>query len=292
MIHGEPSPEFSDSHYLDYAMNTQPMRFLAAFGGARFIVTAPDGSYEPRGQRVSASYFSTLGVHLTRGRTFTADEASGAASLAAVIAYHVWQNQFHGAEDTIGRAISVSGLPATIVGVTARGFRGPQFVPNFEIGVPIVADARLRGTDSRLFDRRFSYVALIGKLAPRATMRQAQAEFDVISKYVQAEPFAPIQLAPYSSTAFSVWQSARAHLFGRIISAIGLLTLLIICANVANLILARSVACQREMAVRRSLGAASDLRILRLLISPKASCWRYPLRPLLCSSRPGPRGPS
>jgi predicted permease len=229
-------------------------------------VTAPDGSYELRGQRVSANYFSTLGVQLARGRTFTPDEASGAASLAAVIAYHVWQNQFHGAEDIIGRSISISGLPATIVGVTAQGFRGPQFVPNFEIGVPIVADARLRGTDSKLFERSFSYVVIIGKLAPRATMRQAQAEFDVMSKYVQSEPFAPIQLAPYSSTAFSIWQSARAHLFGRIISAIGLLTLLIICANVANLILARSVARQREMAVRRSLGA-SHSRILRLLMS-------------------------
>jgi predicted permease len=265
-IHGEPSPGFSYSHYLDYSTNTRTMRSLAAFGGARFTVTAPDGSYELRGQRVSANYFTTLGVQLARGRTFTPDESSGAASLAAVIAYHVWQNQFHGAEDIIGRTISVSGLPATIVGVTAQGFRGPQFVPNFEIGVPIVADARLRGTDSRLFDRRFSYVAIIGKLVPRATLPQAQAEFDVMSKYVQSEPFAPIQLAPYSSTAFSVWQSARAHLFGRIISAIGLLTLLIICANVANLILARSVARQREMAVRRSLGA-SHLRILRLLMS-------------------------
>jgi predicted permease len=266
MIHGETSPEFSYAHYLDYALNTQTMRSLTAFGGARFTVTAPDGSYELRGQRVAPNYFETLGVTLARGRFFTPEEARGSGSLAAIIAYHVWQNQFHGAEDIIGRAILVSGLPATIVGVTAQGFRGPQFVPNFEIGVPIVTDARMRGTAARLFDRGFHYVAIIGKLAPRASMRQAQAEFDVMAKYVQSEPVAPIQLTPYSSTAFSVWQSARARLFSRIIAAVGLLTLLIVCANVANLMLARSVGRQREMAVRRSLGA-SHWRILRLLMS-------------------------
>jgi predicted permease len=272
VIHGESSPEFSYPEYLDYALNTQTLHSLTAYGGARFSVTAPDGSYELRGQRVTANYFDTLGVHFARGRGFTPDEASGATSLAAVIAWHVWQNQFHGAEDIIGRTILVSGLPAIIVGVTAQGFRGPQFVPNFEIGVPIAADSRLRGTDRRLFDRTFHYVAIIGQLAPRATIGQAQAEFDVMSKYVQPQPvtpdgkFVPIQVAPYSSAAFSVWQSARAHFFGRIITAVGLLTLLIVCANVANLMLARSVARQREMAVRRSLGA-SHLRILRLLIS-------------------------
>ncbi len=269
VIHGEASPEFSYPEYLDYALNTQTLRSLAAYGGARFTVTAPDGSYELRGQRVTANFFDALGVHLARGRTFTPDEASGAIGLTAVIAWHVWQNQFHGAGDIVGRTILVSGLRATIVGVTAQGFRGSQFAPNFEIGVPIAADSRLRGTDRRLLDRSFRYVGIIGQLAPRATVRQVQAEFDVMSKYVQSQPdgnFIPIQLAPYSSTAFSVWQSARAHFFGRIITAVGLLTLLIVCANVANLVLARSVARQREMAVRRSLGA-SHLRILRLLMS-------------------------
>ena len=266
MIHGETQPAFSYSEYLDYALNTQTMRSLAAYGGARFSVTGPDGSYELRAQRVTPNYFDTLGVRLVRGRSFTPDEARGATGLTAVIAYHIWQNQFHGDGDIIGRTISVSGIPATIVGVTVQGFRGPQFVPNFEIGVPIAADSRLRGTDRNLLDRGFRYVAIIGKLASRATMSQAQAEFDVMSKYVQTDPVAPIRVAPYSATAFGPWQSAQAHMFGRIITAVGLLTLLIVCANVANLMLARSVVRQREMAVRRSLGA-SHLRILRLLMS-------------------------
>ena len=258
--------EFSYPEYLDYALNTETMRSLAAYGGARFTVTVPDGSYELRGQRVTPNYFDALGVRLARGRTFTPDEARGATGLTAVIAWHVWQNQFHGAGDIIGRAILVSGLPATIVGVTAQGFRGPQFVPNFEIGVPIAADSHLRGMDRNLLDRSFHYVAIVGQLAPRATLAKAQAEFNVMSKYAQTEPIAPILLVPYSATAFSPWQSAQAHLFGRIITSVGLLTLLIVCANVANLMLARSVARQREMAVRRSLGA-SHWRILRLLMS-------------------------
>jgi predicted permease len=266
MVHGETQPAFSYPHYLDYALNTQTMRSLAAFGGARFPATLPGGSYELRGQRVTPNYFETLGIRFVRGRSFTSEEARGAAGLTAVIAWHVWQNHFQGAEDIIGRTILVSGLPATIVGVTQQGFRGPQFVPNFEIGVPIAADSRLRGMDRNLFDRGFHYVAIIGQLAPRATLAQAQAEFNVMSKYVQTEPIAPVQLATYSATAFSQWQTAQARWFARIVTAVGLLTLLIVCANVANLILARSVARQREMAVRRSLGA-SHWRILRLLMA-------------------------
>ncbi len=266
VVNGETQPAFSYSEYLDYALNAQTMRSLAAYGAARFSVTVPDGSYELRGQRVTSNYFETLGVRFARGRSFTPDEARGATGLAAVIAYHVWQNQFHGAADILGRTVLISGVPATIVGVTAPGFRGAQFVPNFEIGVPIAADSRLRGTDRNLLDRGFRYVAIIGKLTPRATIGNAQAEFNVMAKYVQTEPIAPIHLTPYSATAFGPWQSAQARLFAGIITAVGLLTLLIVCANVANLILARSVARQREMAVRRSLGA-SHLRILRLLMS-------------------------
>ena len=195
----------------------------------------------------------------------------GRAGLAAVIAYHVWGNQFHGDPGAIGTRVEVNGCPATIVGVTARGFRGTEFAPHFEIGVPLKGFARLCGGGRDLANSGFMALSMIGRLAPRATLARARAEFEGIGRRLQ-EAYPDVQrgrmpaLAEYSATAFSPIQSAWTRLFMRVLSWVGLLTLIIVCANVANLMLARSVARQREMAVRRALGAP-HARILRLLFA-------------------------
>lgn len=264
-------PSNSFPNYLDYAAQTRTMRSLVAIGADRVTLALRDGTYEMRCQLVTANYFDTLGVHLAKGRAFTTDEANGASGLAAVIAWHVWQNQFHGDQDIVGQPVVLNGFPATIVGVAAEGFHGVQFAPNFEIGVPLVSYVRTTGREFVLTDRTGPSVVSIGKLAPGVSLSEAQAEFTAISKrlqtaYPDANKAKMVILAPYSATAFGPWQSAQAQLFMRIVMAVGLLTLLIVCANVANLMLGRSVVRQREMAVRQSIGG-SRLRILRMLLS-------------------------
>ncbi len=135
-----------------------------------------------RGQRVTQNYFETIGVSIVRGRGFTADEAYGRAPLAAILAYHIWQNQFHGDAAAIGRVVALNGCPATIVGVAAPGFRGLEFAPHFEIGVPLEGYSRTCGAAGSL---RTAALSLIGRLAPGATLTQARAEFAALGKSLQ-----------------------------------------------------------------------------------------------------------
>lgn len=264
-------PSNSFPNYLDYAAQSRTMQSLVAFGFDRMTTTLQDGTYELRGELVTPAYFDTLGIHLVKGRAFTASEASGASGLAAVIAWHVWQNQFHGEENIVGRPVVLNGIPATVIGVTAQGFHGTQFAPNFEVGVPIVSYLRLTRREFWLTERSQRSIVILGKLASGVSLSDARAEFIAISKrlqraYPDSDKAKLVMLAPYSATAFGVWESAQARVFMRILIAVGLLTLLIVCANVANLMLGRSVARQREMAVRQSMGG-SRLRILRMLLS-------------------------
>ncbi len=268
-VHGRPEePEASYFEYVNYVYESQSVKPLAASGFSFFTLALPDASYELRGMRVTQNYFETLGVGIVRGRGFTTEEARGAEGLPAVIAYHVWQNQFHG-ENVIGRVVALNGCAATIVGVTAPGFTGTHFAPHFEVGVPLEGYARLCRGARDLDDQRMASLEMIGRLAPRRSLRQAQAEFEGIGRildrdYPDVERGRVPILAGYSATAFTPIQREQGRLFAAALSGVGILTLLIVCANVANLMLARSVARQREMALRRALGASHG-RILRLL---------------------------
>jgi hypothetical protein len=171
-----------------------------------------------RGLRVTENYFDTLGVRIVRGRTFTPDEAYGRAELAAVIAYHVWQNQFYGDRGAVGRSVEVNGCPARVVGVTAAGFRGTEFAPHFEIGVPLEGYARVCASALERANFRLAPLEMIGRLAPHASISQARAEFETIGRRLQEE-YPDMQrgrmpaLSEYSATAFNPMQSMRARLF-------------------------------------------------------------------------------
>jgi hypothetical protein len=198
------------------------------------------------------------------GREFTVDEARGAAPLAAIITYPVWQTQFHQAADVLGQPVLLNGHPATVVGVTPPRFHGTTFAPNLEICVPIVTYSRLRGTESQLTDPAVRGIGIIGRLASGASLAAAQREIESLDPDTD-EGHRPL-LAPYTATAFGPNSGPRARMFMAILMAVALLTLLVVCANVANLLLARSVARQREIALRLSLGAPR-MRILRTLLA-------------------------
>jgi len=262
--------ENSFLNYAAFAGQVRTMKSLTAAQFSRFTLTLKDGTYELRGQTVMQNYFATLGVHLQMGRSFTADEARGAAPLTAVIADHVWRNQFHSAPDVLGQTVLLNGLSATIVGVGPPAYHGPFFAPSDEVTVPLVAYARLQGTLPQLNARGAAGIIMLGRLTPGVSLREAQAEFDTISRqlaelYPETNRGRLLVLKPYSATAYSPLSGTQPRLFMGLMFAVALLTLAIVVANVANLMLGRSVLRQREMAVRQSLGAGRA-RILRIVV--------------------------
>jgi putative ABC transport system permease protein len=267
---GDPSDSFLN--YLGYSAESKTIESLAALRPApRFTMGIANGTYEVRGQLISANFFETLGVPIVKGRNFTPDEMRGAAPLAAVIAWHVWQTHFQGIPNIVGQPIVLNGHPATVVGVAARDFAGPNLAPNFEVGVPLDIHSPLARAGMGLADRSSRGLEMIGRLAPHATVAQAQAEFDTICRrlaaaFPGANQHRRIVLAQYSATAFSPVQGTQNRAFMGILMGVALITLFIVCANVANLMLARAAARQREMAVRQSMGA-SRLRILRIALA-------------------------
>ena len=260
----------------EHSTTLQP---LAAADFQRATLTHPAGSYAVSAGIVSANYFESLGVRLVRGRTFTAEEADrGASGLIAVIGHELWQTTFEGTESIVGQQISVNGQPAVVVGVTESGFQGGTLGGQVDLWLPLAGELRERLQPNR----SDVVVSMIGRLAPGASRRQAHEEFAALWAQLQAadpelrEPAVfgsrahhalKPRLVAYSATAGG--DSLVAVLGDRMLavfSIVTLLTIVIVCANVANLLIARAAVRQRELALRQSLGA-SRWRIVRSLLA-------------------------
>jgi putative ABC transport system permease protein len=274
-IAGRPSGEagISFPDYQDYASQTTTVRPLLAASFEALTLTLSDGAYAVRGASVTPNYFDTLGVRLARGRTFTEDEYQLRASgLAAVIGYRLWQDHFEGSDAALGRSILVNGHPATIVGIAPEGFRGVVLTEISQVWMPLVAYAQAAGSEATLNDRARRTVWSVGRLSAGSSLAEARAELTTISarlarSYPDSNTNRSVAPLPYSMTAGgNSLVSQRAPQFLAVLSIVTMLTLAIVCANVANLMLGRVVARQREMAVRLALGA-SRARILRLVLA-------------------------
>jgi predicted permease len=268
------APYFSYPDYLEYRAQTHTLRGVAAFTGAPVTLTSDRGSYAIRVTPVSANYFETVGVRPARGRTFTArdEQASGGSGLVAMLSDRAWHAYFEGREDTVGRAIVVNGQPATIIGIAPPGFRGTMLGERSDLWLPLVTFWQVFSPEmlqQHLTDRRVLPVDIIGRLAPGRDVAEAQAEFTTIySRLELAYPGVerrPVRVVSYAATAGGVIPAIM-PVFMALFSIVTLLTVAIVSANVANLMLARSVARQRETAVRQSLGA-SRVRVVRLLLA-------------------------
>ena len=264
-------PVDSYANYLDVATQSRTVRPLLGFQFERFAMTYRDGSYALHGAAVSPNYFDTLGLGLVRGRAFTEEEGRSSA-LTAVISYRIWTDHFQQHDDVVGQTIVLNGQPATIVGVAPASFQGVWLAERSDVWVPIEPYARARSTGRGIEDRTWGAIAMLGRLAPGASMSDARSELATIAArldaaYPASNKGKTILPYPYSVTAAGDSILAqRGMQFLAIFQIITALTLLIVCANVANLMLARAIVRQREMAVRQSFGA-SRLRVVRLVLA-------------------------
>jgi predicted permease len=263
-------PMTSYPNYLDLAAHATSVRQLAAWADERLTIGVENGTYAVNGATATTGYFETLGVALAQGRGFrAADDRLENGGLVAVVSDRFWRDRLNARPDAVGRHITLNGQSATIVGVAAPRFLGALMTPGLDVWVPIRAYHDTFNSRRVLNDRREPTVIAIGQLAPHATLESAQAELSTLwSQLTRAYPVdnkdTRAVVLRYSSTAFLPFARFAPYILA-IFSIVTALTLLIVSANVANLMLARAIVRQRETAVRQSLGA-SRWRIVRMLL--------------------------
>jgi putative ABC transport system permease protein len=253
--------------YLYFLEHSATVRPLAAVDFQRLTLAHDNGSFAVKATLVSPNYFDTLRAHLAKGRSFNADDARLDSSGVVVIAHHLWQNMFHGDDGVVGQAVSLNGVPATVVGVAEPHFRGAWLAELADVWVPLAPER------SSLHPNHPSdAVSMIGRRAPGTSLREAQAELTTLWTQLQrVEPELnqklKVRLVSYSATAGGdSLVGAYGDRMLAIFSVVTLLTIAIVCANVANLLIARAVVRQRELALRQSLGA-SRFRVVRGLLA-------------------------
>ncbi len=261
-------PEFRDVRDASRAFDG-----LIAFRTARFVVAR---SHDPVpqlrfGLLVSDGFFEVLGVRPSLGRGFTASESRVPGGEPAVIlSYETWRADFGGRADVIGSSVRINSLPFTIVGVAPESFTGVNQFMRHQIYVPLAMADRFGATSTSPFeDRTARTLTVRARLADGVDVTRAQAEADLIGQRLAASfP------ATNRDRSFRVQSDLRARIeeapptivVAGLLLILAALVLVIACANVANLLLARARARSREVAVRLAIGAGR-VRLLRQLLT-------------------------
>jgi putative ABC transport system permease protein len=251
---------------------------LLAWGEVGFNIAPRGQARYAQGLWVSGDFFNVLGVQPMLGRVFTAaDDHRGCGLPGAVVSYAFWRRELGGDPAAVGRRITLDFNPVEVIGIAPPSFVGLDVGQSFDVAVPICSEASLSGYSS-LDDGAIWWLTVMGRLQPGRTLKRATAELGTISPGIfqttlpksypreNINDYLRFKLAAYpASTGFSfLRQTYQDPLW--LLLATAALVLLIACANLANLMLARASAREREIAVRMALGAPRG-RVIRQLLA-------------------------
>jgi predicted permease len=268
---GDVMPSFSYPDYQDISRAAKQVSGVTGFDDLSVGVVVDREAERAWTQIVTANFFDVLGASVNVGRGFTPREESPGSPATVVLSHAYWQRRFNADTGVIGRQIKINSQPFTVIGVAAPGFFGAVSGLSYDMWVPVGTQPLVMPGGDRLTVRGSRWMSVIGRLTPGSSLERARAELDSIiaqmretwagqNRYIDMHAAAfPLDNSPDGGIAV-----LRPVLL--ILTAVAAVVLLITCANLAGLLLARASARQREIAIRLSMGAGRWRIVQQLLI--------------------------